>query len=135
MQPLPARRSLRGNLARLNQKDLPRVVVLTVGAIAELRLAFSYVAGCHADAWLPVPNSLGIATYVLVERPGQSRCAVFAGGWRSRGESFANVTRRRIAYVKPGSRGGYPLRCNLLHVESWHAYRADGFGFRCSEEV
>lgn len=52
-------------LARLDRRGVPRAAVLAVGAYAASGLTLSYLAGWGADAWLFIPNSLGIATYVV----------------------------------------------------------------------
>ena len=44
---------------------MPTTAVLAVGAYAGTGLALSYLAGWSAEAWLPISNSLGIATYVV----------------------------------------------------------------------
>lgn len=52
-------------LARLDRRGVPRAAVLAVGVYAASGLAISYLAGWGADIWLPISNSLGIATYVV----------------------------------------------------------------------
>ncbi len=52
-------------LARLDQRGVPTAAILAVGAYAGTGLALSYLLGWGADAWLAIPNSLGIATYVV----------------------------------------------------------------------
>jgi amino acid efflux transporter len=52
-------------LGRLDRKGVPRLAVLAVGTYAAAGLALSYFVGWGADAWLPIPNALGIATYII----------------------------------------------------------------------
>lgn len=64
-------------LARLNPAGAPGLAVLTTGAIAGATLAASLVGGFGAARILAVPNSLGIATYVL----GLAAAVKLLRGW------------------------------------------------------
>jgi amino acid efflux transporter len=58
-------RSLPAAMGRLNERDVPAVAILVVGAIAGGALALAYARGWGADAFLVVPNSLVIVVYVV----------------------------------------------------------------------
>ncbi|MDI3339644.1 MAG: APC family permease [Sphaerobacter sp.] len=52
-------------LAQLDAQGVPRAAVLAVGTIAAAGLALAYARDWGAEHLLGVPNSLGIATYVI----------------------------------------------------------------------
>ncbi|GLV60832.1 hypothetical protein KDH_76510 [Dictyobacter sp. S3.2.2.5] len=52
-------------LARLDQHGVPRRSLLVIGVVALLGLAATYLLGLSAGSLLSIPNSLGIATYVV----------------------------------------------------------------------
>lgn len=64
-------------LARLNRASAPGLAVLATGAIAGAALLASLVGGFGAARILAVPNSLGIATYVL----GLAAAVKLLPGW------------------------------------------------------
>lgn len=52
-------------LGRLDEQGVPTTSVLVVGAYGTAGLALSYLAGWGADVLLTIPNTLGVATYVV----------------------------------------------------------------------
>jgi amino acid efflux transporter len=52
-------------LGRLNRRRIPQAAVLAVGGFALLGLLLTYLAGSDAEQLLAVPNSLGLATYLI----------------------------------------------------------------------
>ncbi|GHO85846.1 APC family permease [Dictyobacter formicarum] len=58
-------RALPGWLEQLDRQGIPRRSLLFIGVVALLGLILTYLVGWSASSLLIIPNSLGIATYVI----------------------------------------------------------------------